>query len=66
MLMAKERIVQLVDGTMQSVESSDNIEDLLNAADAVAVNDAVYLISAGTVAKALSDQWGSHRCYQSR
>ncbi len=50
--MAKDKVVHITDGGLSQRTTSDNIEDCTNAADAVAVNDAVYLNANNTVAKA--------------
>jgi hypothetical protein len=49
---AKDRFLTTSLGQNKLVTSADNVEVLANSASAVAVNDAVYISGAGTVAKA--------------
>lgn len=50
--MAKDRFLRGVGGELQPITSADNVAPFTNAADAVALGDAVYLSGAGSVAKA--------------
>jgi len=50
--MAKDTEVRIIGGVPTSVTTADNIEGWINSSGAVAVNDAVYLSGASTVAKA--------------
>ncbi len=52
--MAKDTETTLVAGVPTLVTTSDDIEDFTNAADAVAVNDAVYVNGNGSVALAIN------------
>ena len=49
---AKDRFLTTTLGQNKLITSADNVEVMANSASAVAVKDAVYLSSAGTVAKA--------------
>jgi hypothetical protein len=55
---SKDRFLTSSGGQLVRVTSADNVETLANASGEVAVGDAVYLASAGTVAKASASTTG--------
>jgi len=52
--MSKDIQVEYEDGHLQRKTTSDDIELFSNAADALSVNDAVYIAANGTVSKAIA------------